>query len=193
MGEAEVIGRVATDRGEARLLGHGSISRTFEFAAEGRVYRDEWDPRDSGATLLVAPTKWTEPEAEPIDDATHEAILDAFWSLSEKTQAIAHIIEWRPDDKCRVAQRWNRGADGFLARIGEDGVEYLELRRTAFLPHTATSRGSNRVAKLEMSRATWRYPEVRQLDAADQERAKRNIVGAREEDLFFTEPGWIVE
>lgn len=192
-GARPAIQKLAAGGGEARMIARGSLARTFEFEEDGRVYRDEWDPRDTGSLLLVAPTNWTSPPGEPIEASTRDAILDGFWQLASTTGKIARIVEWRPIEKCHVAIRWERGEGGFLARIAKDAIEYLELGRTAFVP-AAPVAGATRRAKLgDESAARWRFPADASVTHDDWNRIAANLRGAKPGDMFFSEPGWTIE
>lgn len=185
----DLVERLSLSSGaEARLYRDG-IGWRFEFEDAGSVYLDRYDPRDDDGTLVVAPTRWTKPDGAAIAPALHDAIIDAFWTLADKTAAVARVIEWLPDLQCNVARRWTLPDDGFLARVVTHAseVEYLERDRTAWIPFT---REGERVARLVESGARWRSPADAALDAVDAARVLRRLRSAAPGDMVLSEAGW---
>lgn len=184
----DLVERLSLANGaEARLFRDG-IGWRFELEEGGKRYVDRFDPRDDDGTLVVAPTRWTEPDGEPMDERLHDAVIAAFWTLAEKTSDVARMIEWRPERRCNVARRWTPPTDGFLARVSSHpkGVEYMELGRTAWFP--ASYEG--RIATLDPSGAQWKYPDEVALDVDERERIAARLRRASAREFVLSERGW---
>lgn len=197
----ELVQRLALSNGaEARLFRDG-IGWRFELQQGDRLYADRFDPRDDDRTLVVAPTRWSEPDGEPMPDDLHDAVIDAFWALAAETKGIARILEWRPELLCNVARRWKLpsspgepggiAAGAFLVRVADPPkvVEYLELGRTAWLPYAAPT---ERVAKIDPGGARWKYPADAPMDGADAARVIARLRAAAPDDMVLSERGWTI-
>ncbi len=185
----DLVERLSLSNGaEARLFKDG-IGWRFELEEAGNVYADRYDPRDDDGTLVVAPTRWTRPDGAPTTPSVHDAIIDAFWKLAEKTAAVERILEWRPDLQCNIARRWALPEGGFLARVATpaSAVEYLELDRTAWLQYT---RAGERVARLDETGGRWKFPADAALDPSDAARIAARLRNAAPGDMVLSEAGW---
>ncbi len=124
---------MATSRGQTRELAGktGGPSRTYEYREGDRVFRAEWDPRETDMVLAANFDSWSEP-TEPIDAAARERIFDGLWAIAGVT---AIFDESHASTRCALPVRWDRGDDGFLLDVNDGGqLDYMELGRALRLP-----------------------------------------------------------
>jgi hypothetical protein len=156
------------------------VAFTNVYEENGRVFRADYDPRETGDSLVVETSCWTEPQGLPITEAERERIYDALWALGPG----GNILEVVPP-AFYVPVRWDRGPDGWLLDVAGE-ITYLELRHV-FSPKSeqgydfATERS---VWTLDIpEHATWTVPAGEPMSPEHRARIVERLRGAAKKDL----------
>lgn len=178
--------------GEARLVRGEVGCRRYQFVDGPRLYEDVWDPRNDGETLVVAPTRWTEPKGEATPPGVRDDVIASFWSFAIAEGDVTLLLEWRPDLDCRVIARWTR-RDGWLVHIGSRTIEYLEPGRTLVVPYTRGT-PANPTAEIAhpagQSEARWRFPDDRAPSDDEWRAVRERLSSATSDDMVLTGSSW---
>src|SRR4051794_867801 len=103
-----------------------STLKTFTVTDDAdRVFRVEWDPRETDVTLMITLDTFTEPPGVKIPEEEKPEILSRLFGQA-RSYGVGHIVEGAGGHW--VVRRWNRGEDGFLVNVESDElVLYCEL------------------------------------------------------------------
>jgi hypothetical protein len=174
-----------------------STLKTFTVTDDAdRVFRVEWDPRETSVTLMVSLKTWTEPPGVTIAEEEKPEILSRLFGQA-RSYGVGHVVEkvnghW-------VVRRWNRGDDGFLVNVeSHELVLYCEIDKTLAVPFERIpgfNAKNKRIGILAMNDARWVYPPTPDgaatpLDPAERPRIESRLVEATEDDMFDSELAW---
>jgi hypothetical protein len=157
------------------------VSYASVYEEGGRVFRAEYDPRQTSVALIVNTSHWTKPEGVPITEEERQRVYDALWQLDPG----GFIFEFVPPAK-HVPVRWDRGPDGFLLEVAGE-IEYMELHR---LLHLKSEKGYDFTKERSVwtidlpEHATWTVPAGEPIAPEHRAKIVSRLLAATDEDTW---------
>lgn len=162
--------------GAASAQHAGGPDWIVEYAEGARRFRQMWEPREMGGSLLVLLDTWSEPPGEPTTREQRERITEGLWTAG-RTIGVKAVLERRPE--AFVVWHWDRGEHGFDVHIDHATVEYRELGRTLKLPFRADPADPFRRTVEPPADPCWTHPAGTAVTPAEWARIAENLRGAK--------------
>lgn len=165
----------------SRALAGGGPDRVYEYEEDGRVLRVRWEPRESGTTLELSSSTWSEPAGEPMSEEARERARRAIGKLARKDgiRLIVEDVEGTP-----VVRQWDRTSP-FVLNVHDDGrLEYMELHHTLRLRFRPDFDANPAHAAVELpEEPEWTVPAGEPIGAKHFERIRERLTRAGPDDM----------
>ena len=184
-------GGVATFEGGSASVHRSGPGASFSVDWRGRKFELEWEPRETGALLLVEERLWHEGPREWISDDDWEAVLDAIWALVPSSGGVKALLERREGTGAYVARRWVWPEDALRFCVQRERLDVLVLGATLRIlaaPDIPYLR-----FRAELPRASWIEPSARPVTPAEWAWLVASLKAVTPDQFLLTFGTWSVE
>jgi len=182
--------RARYDGGEARLH-RSSPGASFDVEWRSRHYEVEWEPRETGAPLVLDSRQWADAAGGAIVDDDWNAVLNALWALAPHAGGVKALLERRPATEAYLARRWAWPSDALRFVVERRKLDVLAIGST--LRVTAAPDVPYLRFRAEFGHAAWIEPESRPVTREEWGRVVAALRSAGPEAFLLTSGCWSVD